>query len=74
LLMLWGATIVLIIDHLISGELVPFWPFLTAGREQVISEVLAVGGPMTLAVVAVWLIMAAMSQAAAKKQAKVQQV
>jgi len=68
LLMLWGGTIVLIIDHLISGELVPYWPFLTAGYNQIMPEILEVGVPMTVAVVAVWLIIVAVSLAIAKKQ------
>jgi len=54
LLMLWGAAIVLIVDHLISGELVPSWPFLTASSSQIISEIWKIGVPMLAAILVIW--------------------
>lgn len=55
--MLLGATIVLTIDHLASGELVPYAPFLTAGSEKILPEIFAIGVPMVLTVTLVWAIM-----------------
>jgi len=55
--MLWGGAVVLIVDHLASGELVPYPPFLTAGPEKILPEIFTVGLPMVIAVVVVWAIM-----------------
>jgi len=55
--MLWGGVIVLVVDHLASGELVPYPPFLTAGMDKILPEIFIVGIPMTLAVILVWAIM-----------------
>lgn len=45
--MLWGGSIMLVIDHLVNGELFAWNP----------RELLTVGVPMSLAVTAVWAIM-----------------
>jgi len=57
LLMLWGGVLMLIVDHLHSGELVPYPPFLTAGIDAIIPEVLEVGVPMTIIVFLMWGLM-----------------
>lgn len=61
LLMLWGGTAMLLVDHIWSGEIVPYWPFFTAGFGQIMREVWQVGVPMTLAIFAIWTLMLAFS-------------
>ena len=61
--MLWGGTLMLIVDHIASGELSWQFPFFTAlgqtgGWELMWHEILAVGVPMALAVTAVWAVWA----------------
>jgi hypothetical protein len=70
-LMLWGGTLMLVLDHLISGELVPWPPFLTAidtpGQVgPMLREILITGGAMTAAVIAAWAIMVVVVEARAK--------
>lgn len=45
-LMLWGGTIMLLVDHIINGEFFAWNPM----------ELLTVGLPMSLAVTAIWAI------------------
>lgn len=61
-LMLWGGTAMLIVDHIINGEIVPFWPFFTAlnedgGVSTMLSEMLTVGVPMSIVVTAIYAAM-----------------
>ena len=65
-MMLWGGVVMLIIDHLINGELVFYPPFLTAIQNPadipvMLQEVAVVGGFMTIAIVLVWIILVAMT-------------
>jgi hypothetical protein len=60
--MLWGGTIVLGVDHLISGELTLSPPFLTAidtpgAVGPMVHEILVTGGAMTAVVFVAWAIM-----------------
>ena len=55
--MLLGGTVMLIVDHIISGELVPYAPFFTAGPSKIFFEILHVGVPMTLTTIVLWAIM-----------------
>lgn len=60
--MLWGGTLMLAIDHIISGEIVAYPPFLTAlqtpGDTAVMwHEIATTGVLMAAAVTAVWGIM-----------------
>lgn len=57
--MLWGGTVMLVVDHIINGELNWSFPFFTAlgktgGTEVFFSELLTVGVPMSIAITAVW--------------------
>jgi hypothetical protein len=52
--MLFGGVLMLIVDHLHSGELVPYPPFLTAGIDSIATEVFEVGVPMTMIVFLTW--------------------
>ena len=57
--MLWGGTLMLIVDHIINGELTWTFPFFTSlgqtgGAAIFWREVLTVGVPMALALTAAW--------------------
>lgn len=61
--MLWGGTVMLIVDHIINGELMWAFPFFTAlakegGSAVFLRELLTVGVPMSLAITAVWAVWA----------------
>ena len=61
--MLWGGTLMLIVDHVINGELTWRFPFFTAlardgGGSVMLREMLTVGVPMSLVLTAVWLVWA----------------
>lgn len=54
-LLLWGGVFGLAIEHIAHGEIVPYPPFLTAGLEYVISEMIIIGIPMTMSVAGIWM-------------------
>lgn len=59
--MLWGGTLMLIVDHIINGELTWAFPFFTAlqqtgGASILWREILTVGVPMALALTAAWAV------------------
>ena len=59
--MLWGGSIMLIVDHIINGELTWRFPFFTAldqvgGGAVMLREMLTVGVPMSLVLTAVWAV------------------
>ena len=61
--MLWGGTVMLIVDHVINGELTWRFPFFTAlgvegGGAVMLREMLTVGVPMSLVLTAVWVVYA----------------
>ena len=61
--MLWGGTLMLIVDHIINGELTWRFPFFTAlgvegGGAVMLREMLTVGVPMSLVITALWAVMA----------------
>ncbi|MCL5435761.1 MAG: hypothetical protein M1275_01640 [Patescibacteria group bacterium] len=57
LLMLWGGVLVLLVDHIASGEVVFYFPFFTRGWNEIWPEIVSVGVPMALVILAVWGIM-----------------
>ena len=62
-LMLWGGTVMLIVDHVINGELTWTFPFFTAlgetgGGAVMLREMLTVGLPMSIIITLVWAIYA----------------
>ena len=65
--LLWGGVILLAFEHLWHGEIVPFFPFLTAATEgagavsEMLGEMASVGVTMALLVTAVWGVMIAVS-------------
>ena len=57
--MLWGGSIMLIVDHIMNGELTWRFPFFTVldqigGGAVMLREMLTVGVPMSLVLTAVW--------------------
>jgi len=52
--LLWGGTVMLAVEHIAHGEIVPYPPFLTAGLSQILPEMLMVGVPMAVASVLIW--------------------
>ena len=60
-LMLWGGALMLVLDHIINGEVTYIYPFFTAletegGGMVMLREMLTVGVPMSVLVTAVWAI------------------
>lgn len=65
-LMLWGGVAMLVMDHVVNGEVVFYLPFLTAMQNPadipvMLQEVAIVGGLMTIAIVFVWIILVAIT-------------
>ena len=63
--MLWCGTLMLIVDHIINGELTWTFPFFTSlgqtgGAAILWREVLTVGMPMALALTAAWAVWVAL--------------
>ena len=59
-MMLWGGSLMLILDHIINGEVTWRYPFFTAlelegGGLVMLREMLTVGVPMSVLVTLVWL-------------------
>lgn len=62
-LMLWGGSVMLIVDHVINGELTWRFPFFTAlgetgGASVMLREMLTVGVPMSVIITLVWAVWA----------------
>ena len=61
--MLWGGTLMLIVDHVVNGELSWRFPFFTAldsvgGGSVMLREMFTVGVPMSLILTAAWALWA----------------
>lgn len=69
--LLWGGAALLAFEHIWHGEIVPFFPFLTAVKTGETAEMLAemgsAGVSMAVLVTAVWLCMLAVSYAMEKR-------
>ncbi len=73
--MLWGGTVLLLFEHIWHGEVVPFFPFLTAmsspdSAAEMFHEMSTVGVSMALLVTLVWGIICAVSYYLETKAAK----
>ena len=58
--LLWGGSFLLMFEHIWHGEVVPFFPFLTAASNpadaaEMLTEMATVGVTMAVLVTAVWL-------------------
>lgn len=72
--MLWGGTVMLVVDHIINGELTFRFPFFTAlgqtgGAEVMLHEMLTVGVPMALLLTALWAAQTLVSSVRQRKAA-----
>ena len=73
--LLWGGAILLIFEHMWHGEIVPWFPFLTAAASpestaEMLHEMATVGVTMAVLVTAVWGIMVAVSVFLGRRAAK----
>ena len=73
--MLWGGTALLAFEHVWHGEVVPWFPFLTAASNpedaaEMLREMATVGVAMALLVTAVWVVMVLVSSAIEKRAKK----
>ena len=71
--MLWGGSALLAFEHLWHGEIVPFYPFLTAASSpestaEMLHEMATVGVGMAVLVTAVWCCMAAVTSRLLKRR------
>ncbi|MCR4908739.1 MAG: hypothetical protein K5985_07895 [Lachnospiraceae bacterium] len=71
--MLWGGAFLLLIEHMWHGEVVPYFPFLTAMKSpedtaEMFHEMATVGVSMALLVTLVWLGMVAVSVVIEKRK------
>lgn len=70
--MLWGGSALLAFEHIWHGEVVPWFPFLTAAenpvaRTEMLQEMSTVGVAMALLVSAVWVGIATVSNVIEKR-------
>ena len=73
--LLWGGSFLLAFEHLWHGEIVPYFPFLSAAANpadtsQMLHEMSTVGVMMAVAVTVVWLCMVAVSYGIEKQSVK----
>ena len=60
--MIWGGVLALLVEHVWHGEIVPWFPFLTAMSDpadtaEMLAEMGEIGVPMLLIILAIWAIM-----------------
>ncbi len=68
--MLWGGVVMLIVDHIVNGEIVFYPPFLTNGFSGVLAEILRVGVPMTLVTILAWAVIVLLVSIRNKKKVR----
>ena len=70
--MLWGGSALLAFEHVWHGEVVPFFPFLTAVKDgntaEMLHEMGTAGVSMAVLVTAVWGVMVAVSSFIEKRK------
>ena len=74
--MLWGGAILLAFEHIWHGEVVPWFPFLTAMASPdetsvMLSEMRSVGGMMAIEITVVWVLIVLAANAIVKRKAPV---
>lgn len=72
--MLWGGAVLLAFEHIWHGEVVPWFPFLTAMSDpadaaEMFHEMATVGVCMAVLITAVWLVMCRVADSIAKRPA-----
>ena len=73
--LLWGGSVLLAFEHVWHGEVVPWFPFLTAASDpadaaEMLHEMATVGVSMTVLVTLVWLAMVGVSSVIEKRALK----
>ena len=73
--MLWGGSILLAFEHVWHGEIVPFFPFLTAmsnpaDAAAMFREMATVGVTMAVIITTVWFVMCKVSDAIMAKDSE----
>ncbi len=73
--LLWGGALLLMFEHLWHGEVVPWFPFLTAAADPadaavMLHEMATVGVTMAVVVTAAWLCMIAAASVIEKRAVK----
>ncbi len=76
--MLWGGSALLAFEHVWHGEVVPFFPFLTAAADpesaaEMLHEMATAGVTMAVLVTAAWICMVITSNYLEKKATKEQE-
>ncbi len=71
--MLWGGAVLLAFEHVWHGEVVPYFPFLTAAsnpadKAEMLHEMATVGVTMAVLVTAAWLCMLAVCAVIEKRE------
>jgi hypothetical protein len=66
--MLWGGVLMLIVEHVSHGEVVPWPPFFTAMNNPadipaMVHEIATIGTAMTVAIFATWGVLVAIANA-----------
>ena len=61
-IMIWASVLALLVEHIWHGEIVPWFPFLTAMSDpadmaEMLTEMAQIGIPMLLVVLAIWGVM-----------------
>jgi hypothetical protein len=77
--MLWGGSVLLAYEHVWHGEVVPFFPFLTAmndpaDKAEMLHEMGTVGVSMAVLVTAVWIGMCVAADVIVKRPASAKTV
>ena len=70
--MLWGGTLMLVVDHIINGEVIFKFPFFSAlanggGWSVMLREIVTVGIPMAAVLTIAWAIWAVLKEKAADR-------
>ena len=66
--LLYGGSALLAFEHIWHGEIVPFFPFLTADMAEVLREMATTGTAMSVLVTAVWAGIVAVTASMAKRE------
>ena len=77
--MLWGGSALLIFEHVWHGEIVPYFPFLTAAQNPqdtavMLHEMSTVGVAMAVLVTLIWGIGVAVYSAMERKQSSIKEI
>jgi len=77
--LLWGGSLLLALEHVWHGEVVPWPPFLTAMENPadvapMLHEMVTIGSAMAVAITAIWAIAIAIMEFRAKSKLEIQPI